>query len=133
LKRRFKVDRSGNRACVAAWRPYSTTNEGEVWALQRTKKPAGLRLSVLTINLYYNYYHRNTNSKFIYIYFFVILFKQHEIICCYGKFASLNILPYFLYRSLFSICLLIMCIKIMQYDWFMNFFMNFCSVRIKIY
>jgi len=33
--------------CVAIWRPYSTTNEDEVWALQRTKKPAGLRLSVL--------------------------------------------------------------------------------------
>jgi len=22
--------------CVAIWRPYSSTNEGEVWALQRT-------------------------------------------------------------------------------------------------
>jgi len=37
--------------CVAIWRPYLTTNEGEVWALQRTTKPAGLRLSVLTIKL----------------------------------------------------------------------------------
>jgi len=35
--------------CVTIRRPYSTTNEGDVWALQRTKKPAGLRLSVLTI------------------------------------------------------------------------------------
>jgi len=35
--------------CVAIWHPYLTTNEVEVWALQRTKKPAGLRLSVLTI------------------------------------------------------------------------------------
>jgi len=23
--------------CAAVWRPYSTTNEGEVWALQRTR------------------------------------------------------------------------------------------------
>jgi len=37
--------------CVAIWRPYSTTNEGEVLALQRTNKPAGLRLLVLTIKL----------------------------------------------------------------------------------
>jgi len=37
--------------CVAIWRPYSTMNEGEVWALQRTTKPAGLCLSVLTIKL----------------------------------------------------------------------------------
>jgi len=37
--------------CIAIWHPYSTTNIGEVWALQRTKKPAGLRLSVLTIKL----------------------------------------------------------------------------------
>jgi len=35
--------------CVAIWCPYSTTNEGEVSALQRTKKPAGLCLSVLTL------------------------------------------------------------------------------------
>jgi len=37
--------------CVAIGAPYSTTNKGEVWALQRTKKPAGLRLSILTIKL----------------------------------------------------------------------------------
>jgi len=43
--------------CAAVWRPYSTTNEGEVWALQPTKKPAGLRLSFLTIKLYYYYYY----------------------------------------------------------------------------
>jgi len=30
------------KICVAIWRPYSTTNEGE-WALQRTMKPAGLQ------------------------------------------------------------------------------------------
>jgi len=35
--------------CVASWRPCSTTNEGEVWAQQRSKKSAGLRPSVLTI------------------------------------------------------------------------------------
>jgi len=35
--------------CAAIWLPYSTMNNGEVWALTRTKKPAGLRLSVLTI------------------------------------------------------------------------------------
>jgi len=35
--------------CAAIWRPYSTTNEGEVWGLQRTKKPVGLPLTVLTI------------------------------------------------------------------------------------
>jgi len=35
--------------CAAIWRPYSTMNKGEVWALQRTKKPVGLRLSVLAI------------------------------------------------------------------------------------
>jgi len=35
--------------CVAIWRPYSTTNDGEVSALQRTTKSAGLRLSALTI------------------------------------------------------------------------------------
>jgi len=29
--------------------PYSTTNKGEVWTLQWTKKPVGLRLSVLAI------------------------------------------------------------------------------------
>jgi len=28
---------------------YSTTNKGKVWALQQTKKPVGLRLSVQTI------------------------------------------------------------------------------------
>jgi len=37
--------------CVTIWCPYSTTNEGEVWALQRTTKPEGLRMSVLTIRL----------------------------------------------------------------------------------
>jgi len=37
--------------CAVIWLPYSTTNKGEVWALQRTKKPAGLHLSVLTIKL----------------------------------------------------------------------------------
>jgi len=41
--------------CVAIWRPYSTTNEGEVWALQRTTKSAGLRLSGLTIKFNYIY------------------------------------------------------------------------------
>jgi len=42
---------------VAGLRPYSATNEIEVWALQRTKKPAGLRLSVLTIKLFYIIYY----------------------------------------------------------------------------
>jgi len=39
--------------CVAIGAPYSTTNKGVVWALQRTKKHAGLpqRLSVLAIKL----------------------------------------------------------------------------------
>jgi len=37
--------------CAAIWRPYSTKNKGEVWALQHSKKPEGLRLSVLTIYL----------------------------------------------------------------------------------
>jgi len=37
--------------CVAIGAPYSPTNKGEVWALKRTKKPVGLRLSVLTIKL----------------------------------------------------------------------------------
>jgi len=32
--------------CAAICRPYSTTNKSEVWALQRTKKPVGLRASV---------------------------------------------------------------------------------------
>jgi len=39
--------------CVANWHPYSTMNKGEVWALQRTKKPEGLRLSVLAIKLFF--------------------------------------------------------------------------------
>jgi len=43
--------------CVAIWRRYSATNKGEVWALQRTKKPEGLRLSVLMIKL------KNTPKK----------------------------------------------------------------------
>jgi len=43
--------------CAAVWRPYSTTNEGEVWALKTDQKPAGLRLSFLTIKLYYYYYY----------------------------------------------------------------------------
>jgi len=33
--------------CAAFGEPYSTMNKGEVWALQRTKKSVGLRLSVL--------------------------------------------------------------------------------------
>jgi len=35
--------------CAANWHPYSTTNKGEVWALQQSKKPVGLCLSVLII------------------------------------------------------------------------------------
>jgi len=35
--------------CAAIWRTNSTTNKGEIWALQRTKKPVGLRLSVLAM------------------------------------------------------------------------------------
>jgi len=65
------ITKDTNLCCP--WRPYSTTNKGEVWALQRTKKHVGLRRSVLAIKFKHtnkqNHYHINPNHHSALIFF----------------------------------------------------------------